>query len=383
MLLPVIVSSALLLLLFPLSMFLRIVNLIRSIRKKRVSPRDNWPKISANPKKYFRYLPPTRMSHLVTGSHQRSSATESERSRIFISKTYRDKNDKKAAKTMVFLGSGGHTTEMIRLLQELNPDRYSPVIYVVADSDSTSISRLREFITSSGRESGDSDNCDCHHNDEMKAIKWRGRWPADNNSDENGDDEVGKRDRYIDDESDTVADGKNEPTMMKYSTNTDEKQATTLTKLTNHTKFGLAPVYKLPRAREVNQSYVTSVFSTIRSFFQTVKLIWETQPELLLCNGPGTCVPLIYSVFLFRVLGLFRCNSISGHSSDCKVIFVESLCRVGTLSLSGKLVYPLVDKFVVHWPSLKKNYPMVEICDLFVDHSDNSFRKTYYKDRQK
>jgi len=62
----------------------------------------------------------------------------------------------------------------------------------------------------------------------------------------------------------------------------------------------------------------------------------------LLCNGPGTCVPLCFAAFLARVL-LFR---------PCSVVFIESFCRVQSLSLSGLLLYPFVDEFVVQWPQL-------------------------------
>jgi hypothetical protein len=33
-------------------------------------------------------------------------------------------------------------------------------------------------------------------------------------------------------------------------------------------------------------------------------------------------------------------------------VFIESFCRVQSLSLSGLLLYPLVDEFVVQWPQL-------------------------------
>lgn len=36
--------------------------------------------------------------------------------------------------------------------------------------------------------------------------------------------------------------------------------------------------------------------------------------------------------------------------SYTRIIYVESFARVSTLSLSGKLVRPFVDTFVVQWP---------------------------------
>ena len=49
-------------------------------------------------------------------------------------------------KTMVVLGSGGHTTEMIHLLEQLDTDTYSPSVYIVANSDNTSFARLKQYI---------------------------------------------------------------------------------------------------------------------------------------------------------------------------------------------------------------------------------------------
>ena len=35
----------------------------------------------------------------------------------------------------------------------------------------------------------------------------------------------------------------------------------------------------------------------------------------------------------------------------------ESIARVKSLSLSGKLLYPIADKFMVQWPDLLAKYP--------------------------
>jgi beta-1,4-N-acetylglucosaminyltransferase len=45
--------------------------------------------------------------------------------------------------TMVVLGSGGHTTEILRLSSSLKEEVYQPRSYVIADSDVTSEGRLR------------------------------------------------------------------------------------------------------------------------------------------------------------------------------------------------------------------------------------------------
>ncbi len=45
------------------------------------------------------------------------------------------------AKTMVVLGSGGHTAEMLALVRALDHQHYTPRIYVAADTDNHSITR--------------------------------------------------------------------------------------------------------------------------------------------------------------------------------------------------------------------------------------------------
>jgi beta-1,4-N-acetylglucosaminyltransferase len=37
---------------------------------------------------------------------------------------------------------------------------------------------------------------------------------------------------------------------------------------------------------------------------------------------------------------------------ECKILFIESFCRTFGLSLSGKLIKPISDRFIVLWSSL-------------------------------
>ena len=64
----------------------------------------------------------------------------------------------------------------------------------------------------------------------------------------------------------------------------------------------------------------------------------------MLCNGPGTCVPV-------ALLGLLL---------GARLVFCESWCRVESLSLTGRILYPLAHRFVVHWPQLARRYPRAE-----------------------
>lgn len=167
------------------------------------------------------------------------------------------KQSKNPARTLIVIGSGGHTAEMLRLMDKMNQSKFMPRLYVLADTDTTS--RIRVENVESGTE-------------------WS--------------------------------------------------------------------IASIPRSRYVNQSYVTSIFSTIYSIVMTVPVIISFKPDLVLCNGPGTCVPVCFVVFIMRLF----------HYADTSIIFVESICRVKTLSLTGLLMFIFADLIIVQWPELKHKY---------------------------
>ena len=110
----------------------------------------------------------------------------------------------------------------------------------------------------------------------------------------------------------------------------------------------------IPRSRKVGQSYFTSVFTTLYSIFYCFILIFK-RPDLLIVNGPGVCLPVVLNIYLGNLIGL----------SNCCIVFIESFCRVNSLSLTGKLIYPFCDKFYVCWQSLLNKGRKIELLDLF------------------
>jgi hypothetical protein len=104
----------------------------------------------------------------------------------------------------------------------------------------------------------------------------------------------------------------------------------------------------IPRSREVKQSFLTAIGTTIWSIVFCLLRVYQYNPKLLLCNGPGTCLPLCVATKALRALGFV----------NTKICFVESVCRVKSLSLTGNLLYKfhLVDQFQVQWPELHKRY---------------------------
>lgn len=51
-------------------------------------------------------------------------------------------------RTAVVLGSGGHTSEMMRIMEGINLKHYTPRLYVVASGDKMSLEKVRAFETS-------------------------------------------------------------------------------------------------------------------------------------------------------------------------------------------------------------------------------------------
>lgn len=78
-------------------------------------------------------------------------------------------------------------------------------------------------------------------------------------------------------------------------------------------------------------------YNVIKSFAIFVKF----KPDVIVTTGAHTCVAMCYIAKLFRK----------------KVIFIESFANIETKTLSGRLVYPVTDIFIVQWKSMLKLYP--------------------------
>ncbi len=106
---------------------------------------------------------------------------------------------------------------------------------------------------------------------------------------------------------------------------------------------------RLQNTRQVGQSYVTSVRTTLVALASSMRLVAAARPQLLLCNGPGTCLPLVAAALTLRLRP----------STACGIVYVESVARVQSLSLTGVLLYRLrlADAFFVQWEALAATHP--------------------------
>ncbi|KAL0021265.1 hypothetical protein WJX79_001676 [Trebouxia sp. C0005] len=65
-----------------------------------------------------------------------------------------------------------------------------------------------------------------------------------------------------------------------------------------------------------------SLSTHITASYAAVGVVWVEAPDLVLVNGPGTCIPICLAVFLVRMLG-----------RNCRVVYVESIARIPTQHL--------------------------------------------------
>lgn len=105
----------------------------------------------------------------------------------------------------------------------------------------------------------------------------------------------------------------------------------------------------IPRSREVGQSWPSSAFTTLWAALFSLAALLRHRPQLLLANGPGTCLPLCLIAAALRQL----------HLLNCKIVFVESIARTRKLSMTGQVLYKLraADRLLVQWEQLQAKHP--------------------------
>ena len=68
---------------------------------------------------------------------------------------------------------------------------------------------------------------------------------------------------------------------------------------------------------------------------------FKIKPDVVITTGTHTAVPMCYIAKLFGK----------------KVIYIETFANIETKTLSGRMVYPIADLFIVQWESMLKLYP--------------------------
>lgn len=102
------------------------------------------------------------------------------------------------------------------------------------------------------------------------------------------------------------------------------------------------------RSMLVRETVYHCYYPTNRNLKNLVKnalLAWSIlrreRPDLIVSSGAAVAVPFFYLGKLF----------------GAKLIYIEVFDRIDRPTLTGKLVYPISDRFIVQWEQQKQVYP--------------------------
>lgn len=220
------------------------------------------------------------------------------------------------AHLLVVLGSGGHTHEMLALLRDLDTRKYTRRTYVVSSGDAFSAQRAVAF---------------------EKALEERAaRGPTE---------AEGAR-----------AQARPRVPQILLNGQTDITGEEQRPHCVGPAHYTLATI---PRARRIHQPLYSTPWTALQTLFAAFppllaapaagKNTGPALPTLIVTNGPATAVIVVLAAFLVRFFNVRGAES----RGLCRTVYVESFARVKTLSLSGKLLVRVVDRFLVQWEELE------------------------------
>lgn len=103
--------------------------------------------------------------------------------------------------------------------------------------------------------------------------------------------------------------------------------------------------YEGARSTELTRKYTVKNLGTnplrfLLSLPKIFSILLHEKPDIVISTGSEIAIPVFYTAKLLRI----------------KTMFIESLCRVEEPSLSGKIVYPVSDIFLVQWEQLRSKF---------------------------
>ena len=97
-------------------------------------------------------------------------------------------------------------------------------------------------------------------------------------------------------------------------------------------------IYILPQKNRHEKRFLLKF---ARLFAASARIMFRERPDFVITTGALIAFPFC----------------LYGKMMKSKVIYIESFARVNSKSLTGRLVYPIADLFLVQWESLLELYP--------------------------
>lgn len=89
----------------------------------------------------------------------------------------------------------------------------------------------------------------------------------------------------------------------------------------------------------------TYPFILLANCFKSLFIYFKYSPDYIITTGTHTAGPMCC---IGKILG-------------SKIIYIETFANMVTKTATGRLIYPISDKFIVQWDSMKKLYPKADV----------------------
>ena len=93
--------------------------------------------------------------------------------------------------------------------------------------------------------------------------------------------------------------------------------------------------------KKIDRSEKYFLIHFVALFFRSFKIYLKEKPDVVITTGALAAYPICLISKLFRK----------------KIIYIESFARVNSKSLTGKLIYPISDLFLVQWEEMLQFSP--------------------------
>ena len=102
-------------------------------------------------------------------------------------------------------------------------------------------------------------------------------------------------------------------------------------------------VYYVPYS--TRSKIISYFFKYSYIIFKSIILFLKIKPDAIVSTGTHTAVPICFLAKFFNK----------------KIIYIETYANITRKTLTGKIIYPISDLFIVQWKEMKKLYPKA-IC---------------------
>lgn len=84
-------------------------------------------------------------------------------------------------------------------------------------------------------------------------------------------------------------------------------------------------------------------WQAVKTLFRCCQVVWRERPDVVLTTGS---MPLAIFCLVAKLFG-------------AQIVWIDSISQIDRISMSGRLVRPFANLFLVQWPELEVTYPGV------------------------